>query len=448
MQAAFMLLFAAAAAPDWNTCVPARWPGSDPASLALLDNSPINCLLVEQNRATAAFVKSARDRGRKVLAIVGGEFEPSGDFDALVIEEATTSEAAARKARDSGKAVIELVSRVRMNFEAAPVVGASDGVWPGIRLEQDGKAVGAPTGAPWIDTNGGFLRFARARSAAPVWISVKPPENRALSANNYVQAIADAAIAGAHWVISLDSRTAKELLAGEPAAREIWTRMNRALRFFDEQRPFWDAPDYSSLSVLQDVPSGALYAGGFIDMIAAKHIPASPLPVPKLGATPARGTKLLLNIDPGALSPEQQEKVRAVARQGAIVVNGPPAWKAAVSATDRFTFEGDQIKKLDEAWREINHLIGRRNFGVRLFGAPGMLSNLKSAHGGKQLALLLVNYTDYPVESISVHLLAKYKSAVLITPAGRKKLELYDVEEGSGTDLDRVDDLAIVVFEN
>jgi hypothetical protein len=92
-------------------------------------------------------------------------------------------------------------------------------------------------------------------------------------------------------------------------------------------------------------------------------------------------------------------------------------------------------------------VIGRRNFAARLFGAPSMLSNLKGDPTSGKLALHLVNYSDYPVENITVHLLGKYKSATLITPTGTKKLEIYDAEDETGIDIEKVTDVAIVMLE-
>ena len=111
------------------------------------------------------------------------------------------------------------------------------------------------------------------------------------------------------------------------------------------------------------------------------------------------------------------------------------------------TFSEASIKQLDEIWREINGVIGRRNFAVRLFGAPSTLSNLKAAPGHTRLALFLVNYSDYPVEAITVQMLGKFQSAELLTPRQRRKLELYDTEDGVGFDLDKLEDVAILLLE-
>jgi hypothetical protein len=83
--------------------------------------------------------------------------------------------------------------------------------------------------------------------------------------------------------------------------------------------------------------------------------------------------------------------------------------------------------------------VGRRNLGVRLFNVSSMLSNLTASPDGKQVVLHLVNYSSYPVENITVHVLGKFSHARLITPDGAEKdLPTYAVEEGTGVDVPRV----------
>ena len=60
------LLFALAIPVDW---VPARWASSDPATLELLRETPVNCLVVESANWSAAFAeKAAREAARLPVA--------------------------------------------------------------------------------------------------------------------------------------------------------------------------------------------------------------------------------------------------------------------------------------------------------------------------------------------------------------------------------------------
>ena len=333
--------------------------------------------------------------------------------------------------------------------EKAEIAGTTQGLWPGVKAEKAGKIEARPTGTAWIETNSGFLRYVRASLPAgtELWIANRPPEDANPTPLRYIQAIGDAALAGARWVISLDSAFMQRLLSGDAKALEGWKRINRALRFYEDNRELWTQSEAGRLAVVQDTGSGALFSGSILDMIAAKNIPSSIVPTEHLMASRLPDIRLLLNIDPASLSDEQKEKVRAVARQGATVVNGPPGWKLELPQDGSITIPENQVKQLDDAWREINGILGRRNFGVRLFNASSVLSSLRASADRKRMALHLVNYSDYPLESVTVEALGLYKSATLLTPQGRRKLELFAGEEQTEITIDKMDDVAILILE-
>ncbi|QOY89227.1 hypothetical protein [Paludibaculum fermentans] len=415
-----------------SACVPARWPSADVESLSLLKQSPINCLLVDSAVWKSEFAAAAKGQGITVLAT-------KQDGASLAVFEAP-----------GGAALFTLTARAKMPIEhPGEVLGTTQGVWPGVRAEEKGAVQARPSSSPWVDTNSGFLRFTRSVTppATALWLANTPPEKTILGAERYIQAVADAAMAGARWVVALDPGYWDLLRKGDEKAVAGWRRINAVLKFYEDHKDIATWPDFSGLAVLQDASSGALMSGSILDMIAAKHIPARVVTPERLPVAAPKDVRLLLNIDPSALSQEQKDAVRGVARKGATVLSGPPAWKMAIPEGDSITFPETSLKQMEEIWREINGVIGRRNFAARLFGAPSMLSNLKGDPTSGKLALHLVNYSDYPVENITVHLLGKYKSATLITPAGTKKLEIYDAEDETGIDLDKVTDVAIVLLE-
>src|SRR5260370_38780228 len=72
----FALMLAMAVPADW---VPARWTLTDPATLDLLQGTPVNCLLVKwdpsQSKAISTFAERAGERRVATLAIIA----PGGD---------------------------------------------------------------------------------------------------------------------------------------------------------------------------------------------------------------------------------------------------------------------------------------------------------------------------------------------------------------------------------
>jgi hypothetical protein len=460
------LLFAAVALnPAW---VPARWAVSDPQSLDLLKDTPINCLLLEQPQWSSAFNKAAVARRITVLGVIhaegGGDLSQTvrtaaeQSLQGVVLEgdfEAAQAQAAKAVAGEKGLAFLLLPSRRFVDFNGdSLVLGTSQGVWPGIQVVDEknkDEAHAMPSGGPWIDTNAGFLRYARAmRPQAEFWMGVRPPEKQVLKADRYFGAIADAAMLGARWIVALDSDFSTRLHAGDAAAVRDFKRIGAHLQFYEDARQYRDLPPYGQLAVVQDASNGALLSGSILDMISVKHTPVRPVPGERLTLEALRGASMAVNLDPEILSPEKKEVLKNFARGGGTVLNGPPGWKMPATSKNMLTVDKEEVEKLDDIWKEMNSMIQRRNLGVRLFNVSAMLSFFQASPDGKQAVLHLVNYSGYPVEAVTAHVLGRYKKAWVVTPEGeRKAVEAYDVEEGAatGVDIDIVPAFALVTLE-
>ena len=128
-------------------------------------------------------------------------------------------------------------------------------------------------------------------------------------------------------------------------------------------------------------------------------------------------------------------------------VAGPDSAKALDRPEDVFVYDPADTNVVT-MWQQVDAAIGRRNVGVKLFNVASMLSNLLESPDGKGAILQLVNYSGFPVENVTVHLLGKYKSAQLLAPgAAPKKLEVYENEEGTGVDIESVGVAATLVLE-
>jgi hypothetical protein len=332
--------------------------------------------------------------------------------------------------------------------DPAPVVGTWQGVWPGIQVEEGGSTKSAPSGAPWIDTNTGFLRFLRALTPAAIWIANTPPRKTVILTERYMQVIADAEISGARWVIALDDNFNSRLLNREPAALRDWKRITDQLAYYESHREWRDLKIAGQLALVQDADSGALLSGGVLDMIAVKHTPVRPVPTRKLSDGAMGDSKMAVDVDASTLTPEQKQVLARFTRAGGRLLTGPPGWKFPAPQGNQITLGEKDIKVLDEIWKEMNSMTGRTNLGARLFNVSSMLSNLLVTPDGKQTILHLVNYSDYPVENVTVHMLGKFKSARLLAPGAEpKQIPVYDVEEGTGVDVDKVAVSATLVLE-
>jgi hypothetical protein len=420
-----------------------RWPWSDPASLELLSGTPINCLLLKT--VIPDFVRAATARGVVTLAVIAPGGDVAGAMAAKVTGIAIEGDfpdgtpATVREAA-GGAPVIELTSRARMAlWSGAPIFGTYQGVWPGIAVEENGAKRAAPSGSAWIDTNTGFIRAVRAWGDATLWMANQPPPKTVVTGARYLQAIADAAISGARWVLALDDDFAARLARREAKSMADWKRMAELLRYF-EQHPEWRGMrEYGKLAIVQDPAKGGLLSGGILDMIAVKHTPVRPIPRQHLSAESLAGATMAVNVDADALTPEQKEVLRDFTHSGGMLLTGPPGWKDQSPPGDQITLDKAELERLNDIWRDVNSMVGRRNMGVRLFNVSSMLSNLLAAADGKTAVVHLVNYSDYPVENVAVHFPVEYKRATLTTPEGiAKPLEVYPTEEGGGVDIDKV----------
>jgi hypothetical protein len=440
--------------------VPARWASNDPATLELVRMTPVNCLLIEQPQWAKPFNEEAAKRGITTLAVIRPQPDavPSASkamelrFDGAVLEgNFETAQRSALLDLLSAKnvPVIEIGLRSQMKFDsAAPVIGTYQGVWPGIQVEEDGKAKAAPSGAAWIDTNTGFLRFVAASTSSTMWIANQPPKGLIYPPERYMQAVADAAMTGARWVISFDDSFTRKLLARDPKTLDGWRRIGKVLEYFESHKDWRSAEPFARLALVEDTDSGALLSGGILDMIATKHTPVRPVPKSRLAPAALASSTMAVNVDPESLNPQQKEALKSFTRAGGTLLTGPPGWKFPVLKGDQITLEKDDLKKLDDIWRELNSLTGRKNLGARLFNVSSMLSNVSEVPGRHQVLVHLVNYSDYPVENVTVHVLGSYKSAVLERPDGPPvTIDGYSVEDGTGYDVERVTAVATLVLQ-
>jgi hypothetical protein len=438
--------------------VPARWSSTDPKTLELLRGTPVNCLVVEQ--ASPEFAGEAAARGLAVLLAAGAGEAPEAiarraaelRLAGVVLEggfQAPGVERARRMVEQAGLTLIELPPRALLRPEGGgPVVGTAQGLWPGIRVFEDGAVRAAPTGGPWVETNTGLLRYLRAASDAAIWIANRPPPKAIFPVERYLVAIADAAIAGARWVVALDEDFQARLYARQAKALAAWERIAAHLRFYEDHGEWRSWKPAGRLALIQDEQSGALLSGGVLDMIAVKHAPVRPVPRKLLSAEALRGARVAVNVDPAALSDEQKEILRGFTRSGGVLLSGPPGWKFPLPEGDRITLEEKDQERLNEIWREVNSLVGRRNLGARLFNVSGMLSNLAAAPDGKQAVLHLVNFTSQPAENITVHLAGSYGRVRLLSPeAPERELAPYAIEEGVAVEIERIASCAALLLD-
>ncbi len=419
------LLFLALAPTDW---VPMRWISPDPHSLELLEDSSINCLAVDPAILTKEFREAAKTRKIDLVVI--------GDADQKA------------KAEQAGLPFLEETDRGKMKLGSSdPVLVSRQAVWPGINIAE-GEAEAMPSGAPWIDTNAGFFRFTRALTKARIWVSSAPPPNRIIPVSRYIHAIADAAFVGGNWVLTLDRDFSQKLLSQDEKALADWKQINAVIRFYAAHRQWNDYRPAGEMAVIQGVKNGGLLSGGVLDMVSSRHTPIRAIPAEHLDTQAMQGIRMAVNTSPASLSTEQKAVLKQFTASGGSLFSAPDDWIMPEPRPDQVTLDKTDITSLDKIWKEVTSMTNRQNLGARLFNVSSMLSNFTVSPDGKLYILHLVNFSDYPIEDITVHLHGKVKSGKLITPEGlNQSVELFEVDEGSGAEISKIISVGAVIFE-
>jgi hypothetical protein len=442
---------------DW---VPARWASSDPKSLELLSGTPINCLWLERPQWSSTFLEEAAKRGIATVAVIhreGDSIEAAQaaskmKFDGVATEgdfDDYTQLILAGTVAKSKALLIESVARARMKLDgAAPIVATYQALWPGIHVEAGGTASAGPTANPWIDTNTGFIRFARASTDSIVWLTNRPPPKTVIPVSRYLQAVADAEMSGARWVISLDDDFSKRLLAGEEKATADWRRIGSAVAHYETHPEWRGAQPAGGVAIVEDLARARLSAGLF-DMLTAKHIPVVEVPAQKAAAAGAlKNAVVAVETDPGRLDAAEKKTIEAATAGGGKVVAGADAAKALDRPEDVFTYDPADTT-VATIWQQVDAAVGNRNLGVRLFNVASMLSNLLATRGQRQMVLHLVNYSDYPAQGVTVRIRGTWRHARLYRPGERPlDIQTYKAEDGTGIDIDqRFVTIATLVIE-
>src|SRR5271157_4298272 len=212
----------------------------DPASLAVVQGSPVNCLVVSwaADAGQQQALKPLIEKGKQA-AVAAAQ---SAGLAAVAMEgEAPAS---------AGVPVIPWNKAAQVHSSAkSPVIGVSDGVFPG--LPQGATPQGGPTNLPWVDSNGAILLIARALAPdKTVWVGFDPPAKSAAEA--YQLAVADSASHGTRWVISLDDQLRADLAAKKQPAADTWKKLIDTVAFFEQHKEIRTYQPHGLLAVVSN----------------------------------------------------------------------------------------------------------------------------------------------------------------------------------------------------
>ncbi|MEO8129785.1 MAG: hypothetical protein ABJF23_28565 [Bryobacteraceae bacterium] len=391
---------------DW---IPLFWP-DETVSLEWLKGSPVNCLVVE--KAAEGLARQATALGINVMAM--SELEPQV--------------AVIRKAK-----------------------------WPRVPVAARGKSRGistGPTGAPWVDSNGWISSLTHVKTPGkPVWVATEPPTDAGmLRTEAYVLAVADAAVYGSRWIISLDADLRKGLAGGNGEALSTWKSIAEATLFFENNKQWRGYHTVAKLGVLSDFAGANEYlAGEVLNLCNRRYLPYRILDQASFDAKSLEGLKAILLVQQREPEARLHTLLGDFARAGGLVI--APASLAHLTrelqaagnfegSYDYYAFGEGRTAIARKPWSDpyqvvsdAHLLLSRKNDVLRLWNAG--TTNARYTRGPNGAGLVqIVNYATRAFgHPVSLYVAHPYKSAKLVGLSGRTP-EMLSVEaRGEGVEV-------------
>jgi hypothetical protein len=174
---------------------------------------------------------------------------------------------------------------------------------------------------------------------------------------------------------------------------------------------------YSRLGVSVNHETGALVSGGVLDMIGAQHIPFQ---VAKEG----KGLDQFFDFADNSIVKFPKTSLGLIAMR-----------------------PGD-ADGLEALYRRVEVNVGRTNFGLRFFNGVGLLSAPYELPANASVLVLIANYTDYPTEDMTIHVLGKWKKATMDAPGQPTvTLSMYPVGEATAIEIPKLERFGAVHVE-
>jgi hypothetical protein len=415
----------------------ARW--YEPDTLRLLEDSPANCLLVtwsapvdpaveaEQQQLVTAYVKAAHKHELIVLGLVYAAGDPShmageakrAALDGLVLDGdfAPDFPVALRKAAGSMLVVQIAQDAASWRWQPAPLIAVSGMIPRGRNLSEMGIR-GAPSSEAWIESNLWLVRsFGILSPSRPVWISSRV-ENASLI--DYARAVADAAAAGGHWIISLEDAFRSELRAGDTSALDAWHHLSSYLRFA-ENHPSWRtlAP-YGFVGIVLNPASAT--ADEYLKLVTRRQVPYRLVARSDLNAATLTQFRVIVATELDPPSKTEHKLLQDFADGGGTVITGS-SWGGAPT-TEPFaevrTGKGRVIVYKDpdpeSLARDLKELLSDEELGMVPFNVPSVITCASGGGPGQPVLVQLVNYFAEPVAAITLRAAGEFRSARLETP--------------------------------
>jgi hypothetical protein len=423
----------------------------DPATLGLLEGTPINCLLVtfsagaaseverQQQSLVKEYARAARKKGMAILGIVHPGADPvavaaasdDAQLDGLVLEGGFPDGAgfarqleASFRSRNSA-AVVVPIARVPATVRTAkPPLLAVEGVRPGARNLADMGIRAGPSAQPWIDSNIWLVRSFRLDPGwRPVWIDQRPDSS---SQGDYTRCVADAAVAGGRWIVALDDSLRLRLLQKDADALATWRSVGANLKFAEEHAEWRTFEPYGNMAIILDTASeDPDYSNENMNLVARRQVPYRLIERSRLTAASLGGFQALLATDLQTLTEAERKTLRDFAEGGGLVVAGP-SWGESPENNDyvevplgkgRVVIYKEKPPDPEMVARDLLDLLEPEVMGLTAFNVPSVLTYVSMDGSGRRALIQLLNYASTPFDSkITLRLNGTFKTARMYAP--------------------------------
>jgi hypothetical protein len=435
----------------------------DPASLAVLQGTPVNCLVVSwasglpadagQQQALKPLIDKGRGAGLGFVGLIEGEANKPA---ALAAAQAAGLSAVAMEGSPPGSAGVPVIpwnkaAQVR-STATSPVLGISDGLWPG--LPQAAAPTGGPTNLPWVDSNGAVLLIARALAPdKTVWIGFDPPPQAKLAAEAYMLAVADPASHGARWVISLDDPLRADLAAKKQPAADTWKKTTDMLAFFERHKEARTYQPNGLLAVMSNFTGPDWDAGEeAINLLPRIRQPFRVIARSRAAGASFTGLQAIYYVDREPPDAELRKKLMAFAQDGGILFvpskwpnpEGPPApaesyllFSMRSVGKGRLAVCKEDRPDAYDTVADIQNIMSHRNDLLRLYNAPSANFLYETSAQGRQGVIHVLNYSRRPgSDGPLFYVKEPHRSARLVSPEIASPTELqWAPQEAGGAEL-------------
>jgi len=420
-----------------------------PAALDLLTGTPVNCLIVEwaagaagdsaQQQSLRALIAAGRQKGISFVGKVSTTDQvaisagAAAGLEAVILSQPETSSSALPQ--------ISLLPSDQIDWGlATPIFIAGGNVWPGTNLKpidenMDGDAaVAGPTSNPWADSNSWLSLLARSMTPDKVlWLDLDPPDPATLlPAQRYCLAVADTALYGSRWILSLDNRMRVALHKREAPAIAAWKQISDTVAYF-EAHPSWiTCEPMGVLAVVSDFSQqNAFTTEQVLNLLSRREVPFTVMnrtrPLPLSDAW-LRGILWLDDEEPEA---EQRRELLAFVEQGGQLIAsqywGPaeiaPQTQDWLNGYNQYALGRGRIVVAEGGFpdpyqlsRDTHLIVSRKNDFVRLYN-PGTTKYYSTIDQQRRRQVVhVLNYSTEAANYVTLWVNARTNAAQLWSP--------------------------------